>query len=103
MSNNRLSWTIPTYVIFFVILLAIIIAAYCGRFPFGDLNLPYRLGYFIGISLLVLALVGLWLPNTHLFHHYVFRFMAYSGIIILVVLALYPILIDIIWQIRGYK
>jgi len=99
--SKRLAWTI--YLTFWVFLSAIIIAAYRGWFPIEELNLSYRLGYFIGISLLVLALIGLWLPNTHLFHHYVFRFMAYSGIIILIVLAFYPILIDIIWQIKSYK
>jgi hypothetical protein len=101
MSKN--SCKIAKYSLFIGIFLVVIIAAYSGWFPFAGLDLPYRLGYFIGISVLALGLTGLWLPNTHLFHHYVFRFMAYSGIVILVVLAFYPILIDVILQIKTLK
>jgi hypothetical protein len=82
--------------------MAIIITAYCGWLPFAGLNLAHRLGFFIGISMLVLALIGLWLPNTHLFHHYVFRLLAYAGIAILISLALYPVLIDILYEIRKF-
>jgi hypothetical protein len=94
---------ITIHLIFIAFLSANIIALYTGCFSIGGPNLPYKIGYLIGISLLVLALTGLWLPNTHLFHHYVFRFMAYSGVIILMSLVFYPILIDIISQIKSSK
>jgi hypothetical protein len=99
--NMKRNWI--SHVLFWLLLVFFIICIYIGWFPMVGPNMFQRVGYFIGIFFLLLGLNGLWLPNTHLFHNYVFRFIAYSGIILIIFLVLYPIFIDIILQIRNLK
>ena len=88
------------YLIFIIILITWGFAMYFGTLPGIEGTVTLKSGYIIGFFLLLLGINGLWLQNTHLFHHYVFRFMAYSGIIIFLLSICYSILLDLFRQLK---
>jgi len=81
---------------FFVLFGQWLVFLYRGWFPIPEWNSTQRVGYLAATFLLLLGLIGLSFPKAHLFHHQIFRFMAYSAIIIFVLTLCYSMLLDII-------
>lgn len=78
------------YLFFILYLVAGLVVLYLELLPFPSLLFCFRIACFGIIFLLGIGLFGLWLPNTHLYHQFVFRFMAIFSAISLILLILFP-------------
>ena len=84
------------YLLFVALTIAGVISLYFDFIPISNAHITSRIGYFVSMYILFLGIVGLWLPKTHLFHHQIFKTMAYCGVVLLIITLLFSMARDLI-------